>query len=514
MVCCSAWGCSNHSEKGMRMHGFPADAERRKKMAHFEASQFVKTKYSKSRLRPDAIPTIFVHRPVVEKRAPAPRYTPRPVKLLITAIVLQFQRLRKKGMRTLSEGKVTVKKERTWLVRRDRDRSGVLTEVFDFLKLKEDRLADLKKESVLSLDEMAITPSVELHMLTGKLYGNVTLPGHTGVLKFLPSNKVSVVPIKDLLSFQEGTAVNIAPHLSAVAIEPSHFEKIKFGSALNVFISKATSAGLKYMVQQENRTLSYLTTAWFLEQVDRWFDLMSSRHSITALSRVKMEEYEKAIIFLQDIIHLFHGIKIGHQGGQFLTTIRSGSYQKDDSSFLADFLDTVEQNATPSVRVEQLMVEAYDLTQQIEKLFRTKTGSSLMELPNAVDVLEKEAQSLSSRLPSCSPAPSQHHCSSTYQRQASTQPTSILLHQLALSQHHCSSTYQHQHPANINTPPPTSTQPTSLLLLLPAPAPSQHQYSSTNQHQANITTPPPTSTQPTSLILHLPAPPPPPSQHH
>ncbi len=31
MVCCAAWGCSNRSEKGVRMYGFPADMERRKK---------------------------------------------------------------------------------------------------------------------------------------------------------------------------------------------------------------------------------------------------------------------------------------------------------------------------------------------------------------------------------------------------------------------------------------------------------------------------------------------------
>ncbi len=38
------------------------------------------TKISRSRLKPDAIPIIFVHRPVVKKRrAPAPQYTPRPV---------------------------------------------------------------------------------------------------------------------------------------------------------------------------------------------------------------------------------------------------------------------------------------------------------------------------------------------------------------------------------------------------------------------------------------------------
>ncbi len=57
---------------------------------------------------------------------------------------------------------------------------GVLTEVFDFLKLKVHGLTELERECVLTLDEMAITPSMELHMLTGKLYGDVTSPGHTG----------------------------------------------------------------------------------------------------------------------------------------------------------------------------------------------------------------------------------------------------------------------------------------------------------------------------------------------
>ena len=45
--------------------------------------------------------------------------------------------------------------------------------------------------------------------------------------------------------------------------------------------------------------------------------------------------------------------------------------------------------------------EVYDVTTS-EELFRTKTGSSLMELPNAVGVLEKEALAVPSKLPSCS----------------------------------------------------------------------------------------------------------------
>ena len=57
---------------------------------------------------------------------------------------------------------------------------GVLGEVFDMLKLKAGSMSQIERDCVLTLDEMAITPSVELHMGTGKLFGNVTLPGHNG----------------------------------------------------------------------------------------------------------------------------------------------------------------------------------------------------------------------------------------------------------------------------------------------------------------------------------------------
>ncbi len=51
---------------------------------------------------------------------------------------------------------------------------GVLTEVFDSLNPKVDGLIELEKKCVLTLDELAIKPSVELHMRRGKLYGDVT----------------------------------------------------------------------------------------------------------------------------------------------------------------------------------------------------------------------------------------------------------------------------------------------------------------------------------------------------
>nr|XP_055065987.1 fibrous sheath CABYR-binding protein-like isoform X2 [Misgurnus anguillicaudatus]XP_055065988.1 fibrous sheath CABYR-binding protein-like isoform X2 [Misgurnus anguillicaudatus]XP_055065989.1 fibrous sheath CABYR-binding protein-like isoform X2 [Misgurnus anguillicaudatus] len=106
MVGCTVLGCSNRSEKGVHMYGYPTDTERRKKWlaevnrsgqdlnitkdynnrkiceAHFETDQFVKTRRAKIRLKPDAVPTIFGPCAVVKKRREiAPQCTPEPTKI-------------------------------------------------------------------------------------------------------------------------------------------------------------------------------------------------------------------------------------------------------------------------------------------------------------------------------------------------------------------------------------------------------------------------------------------------
>ena len=161
---------------------------------------------------------------------------------------------------------------------------------------------------------MADVPHVVKNLKSALVNGHViTIPQDVVDKEKLPSSQVSVGPLKDLVSYQEGMALKLAPKLSRGVLEPSHFEKMKVSSAMHVF-SKSTSAALKYMVAEENRPESYLTTSWFLEKVDHWFDLMSSRNVVTALSHFKMEECDKAISFLQDSIHLFRGLKIGPQG--------------------------------------------------------------------------------------------------------------------------------------------------------------------------------------------------------
>ncbi|XP_061587629.1 apical junction molecule-like isoform X2 [Cololabis saira] len=89
IVCCAAFGCTDRSERGHQMYGFPKDMARRKRLAmvsrehfelkgdynsrkicqvHFEDDLFTNTKKGGLKLRPDAVPTLFIHRPKPRSR--------------------------------------------------------------------------------------------------------------------------------------------------------------------------------------------------------------------------------------------------------------------------------------------------------------------------------------------------------------------------------------------------------------------------------------------------------------
>ena len=57
---------------------------------------------------------------------------------------------------------------------------SVLQELFGFLKLKVHQWKPQERECRMTLGEMAITPSIEFDAGSGKLLGDVTMPGHSG----------------------------------------------------------------------------------------------------------------------------------------------------------------------------------------------------------------------------------------------------------------------------------------------------------------------------------------------
>ena len=141
----------------------------------------------------------------------------------------------------------------------------------------------------------------------------------------LCSNIVSDYPLRDLVCFQEHHELKLAPKLTKAKLAPSHFQKMKVSNATHV-ISHDVSSALIYLANKECRGAEHRTAAWFIETVNHWFELMTSRHPVMALSKMKPDKYRETRSFLQDVIALFKGIKIGKgewkpcQTGVILTT--------------------------------------------------------------------------------------------------------------------------------------------------------------------------------------------------
>ncbi|KAG8180940.1 hypothetical protein JTE90_024690 [Oedothorax gibbosus] len=58
------------------------------------------------------------------------------------------------------------------------------------------------------------------------------------------------------------------------------------------------------------------TTAWFIEKVSKWFDLMSSRYATLALSKLNPTVYQETISFLQEMMVLFKELEVVQKDGQ------------------------------------------------------------------------------------------------------------------------------------------------------------------------------------------------------
>jgi len=88
---------------------------------------------------------------------------------------------------------------------------------------------------------------------------------------------------------------------------------MKVSHAMAIF-SKSVSAAIRLLVDAGVIHNSALTTAWFLETVNRWFDLMSSRHPIMALSKFDDAKYSETVEFLCKVSALFRHVNTGNKG--------------------------------------------------------------------------------------------------------------------------------------------------------------------------------------------------------
>ena len=78
--------------------------------------------------------------------------------------------------------------------------------------------------------------------------------------------------------------------------------------------SHSVSAALRLMVKTNNWDRNILTTCWFLDMMNKWFDLMSSRHPIIAISKFDVNQYKSTLSFLHSVVDVFESIAIAKPG--------------------------------------------------------------------------------------------------------------------------------------------------------------------------------------------------------
>lgn len=191
----------------------------------------------------------------------------------------------------------------------------------------------------------------------------------------------SVRPIQAVAQHGQFRDLKIAPKLTVDDLQSGHFAKMKVASAMHVFSNSVASA-IKLMVDQklvsENLIQESLDTAWFVGQMNHWFDLVSSRHPAMALSKNHIEIYDKEIGFLQEIIQVFSKLEIGNgswkpvQTGIILSTLSIIQLSDELSAHGLDFLLTSRmtqdclENLFSTVRLKSAVPSAVEFRNSLK----------------------------------------------------------------------------------------------------------------------------------------------------
>ncbi|KAK8761879.1 hypothetical protein V5799_026854 [Amblyomma americanum] len=85
------------------------------------------------------------------------------------------------------------------------------------------------------------------------------------------------------------------------------------GTAYAVF-NHAVASALWLLVEQGKMDEEALTTAWFVDQVFKWFSLMASQTPTVALSDLCPEKGKEAVTFLTDFMEVFRNLCITDKG--------------------------------------------------------------------------------------------------------------------------------------------------------------------------------------------------------
>lgn len=137
------------------------------------------------------------------------------------------------------------------------------------------------------------------------------------VLKYnLPSDKIELKielnNFNELINIQENSELLLTPKFKIDDIKCNNFSKMKVNKAKNMF-SHDVSSSFELLADNNNKP-EFISTAWFVKIVCKWFSLMTSRYHKIALGKKDTNLYSENIDFLHEVINIFTALKIGSSG--------------------------------------------------------------------------------------------------------------------------------------------------------------------------------------------------------
>lgn len=120
--------------------------------------------------------------------------------------------------------------------------------------------------------------------------------------------------LKELLEIQENITFKLTHKLQSHDLKNGRFAKMKVNKEKQI-LSTVVSSSLKFLADNNNNKKEYITTAWFIETISKWFTLITSRSPQVALGNNETDKssqkYNEAVNFLHAVMKLFRNIQIG-----------------------------------------------------------------------------------------------------------------------------------------------------------------------------------------------------------
>ncbi|KAH9384723.1 hypothetical protein HPB48_026732 [Haemaphysalis longicornis] len=175
--------------------------------------------------------------------------------------------------------------------------------------------ADTDRELFFLADAPHVLKNIRGHLVRQQ---SIFLPDDVVSKYSLPTNEVSVEHIKELARKDSEHDLKLAPHLKPSHLELNHYDKMDVSSAVAV-LNHSVGAAIRVLVSLGQLEDKAITTAWFVEQVFKWFSLLTSRYIGTAMSHFKPQAHQEAVTFLKEFASMLARVTIrkGSERDQF-----------------------------------------------------------------------------------------------------------------------------------------------------------------------------------------------------